>query len=376
MPPRFTLTSVRAHVFRAPIESPVVTSFGTMHDRPMVLVRVADGDGVVGWGEAWCNFPTVGAEHRARLIESVIAPLVEGKDFESPREAFELLTSRAAVLVLQAGEPGPMAQAIAGVDIAMWDLVARRAGEPLWRFLGGQSPRVRVYASGINPDRPEELAARRKAEGFTAFKLKVGFGEARDLANLRGLRKEIGSDAQLMVDANQGWVLHEACAIVPKLEDFGLGWIEEPLRADRPWNDWTTLARHTRIPFAAGENLLGEDAFYAALHSDALDVIQPDMAKWGGFSGCFPVAQQILQSGLRYCPHFLGGGIGLLASAHLLAAIGGDGLLEVDANPNPLRSLTCAGVDLPRGGTAILADEPGLGPPPNLEALARFAVAH
>jgi len=376
MPPRFTIRSVRAHVFRAPIASPVVTSFGTMHDRPMVLVRVEDSDGVVGWGETWCNFPTVGAEHRARLIESVIAPLVEAMEIESPQEVFDLLTSRTSVLALQTGEPGPIAQSIAGVDIAIWDLVARRAGEPLWRFLGGQSPRVRVYASGINPDRPEELAARRKADGFTAFKLKVGFGEERDLANLRALRKEIGNDAGLMVDANQGWALHEACAIAPKLEAFGVDWLEEPLRADRPWNDWKTLGQHTRVALAAGENLVGDDAFYTALHAEALDVIQPDMAKWGGFSGCAPVAQQILQGGLRFCPHFLGGGVGLLASAHLLAAIGGDGLLEIDANPNPLRSLTCGGLDQPRAGIAALSKDAGLGPPPDLDALRPFAVAH
>lgn len=363
-----------AHVFRCPIETPVVTSFGTMHDRPMVLVRAEDEDGVVGWGEIWCNFPTVGAEHRARLVASVFAPLLEGRRFDTPAETFRFLTARTAVLAIQSGEPGPIAQAIAGIDIALWDLVARRAGEPLWRMLGGASPRVRVYASGINPDSPEKVALARRREGHVAFKLKVGFGAGRDIANLRALRAALGDDAELMVDANQGWSLAEAVEIAPQLEEFGLRWLEEPLRADTPWNDWQVLARHTRTPLAAGENLASDDAFDAALHADALDVVQPDIAKWGGFSGCMPVAKRVLAQGLRYCPHFLGGGIGLLASAHLLAAVGGDGLLEVDANPNPLRSLTCGPLEKVAGGSATLTDEPGLGVSPPLEALARFAV--
>src|SRR6185369_8016590 len=244
------LRNVRARVYRAPVDAPVVTSFGVMRDRPMVLVRVEDEDGVVGWGEAWCNFPAVGAEHRARLVASVIAPILEGKRIDDPQRAFVLLSERTAVLALQSGEQGPLAQAIAGVDIALWDLAAHRAGEPLWRLLGGQSPRLRVYASGINPDHPERIAMARRDDGYTAFKLKVGFGADRDLANLRALRSALGDKAQLMADANQGWSLDQAVDVAPRLEEFELRWLEEPMRADAPWNDWQVLARHTRIPLA------------------------------------------------------------------------------------------------------------------------------
>ena len=368
------IRSVRALVFRSPIETPVVTSFGTMRDRPMVLVRVEDHEGIVGWGETWCNFPTVGAEHRARLIESVLAPLVEGKHFERPQEAFRMLTAKTAVLAIQSGEPGPIAQAIAGLDIALWDLKARRAGEPLWRMLGGTSPRIPVYASGINPDSPEKTAARKREEGYTAFKLKVGFGADRDVANLEALRAELGSDVAIMVDANQGWSLAQAAEIVPRLQPFTLGWLEEPLRADSPWNDWQVLARRTGIPLAAGENIGSDEGFDAALHAGALDVVQPDIAKWGGFSGCLSVAKRIRDAHLRFCPHYLGGGVGLLASAHLLAAVGGDGLLEVDANPNPLRTLTCGPLNRVAGGFATLDSQPGLGRF-DLEPLAPFACA-
>jgi len=363
------LAALRAHVFRWPVETPVRTSFGVMRDRPMLLVEARDADGVAGWGEVWCNFPAVGAEHRARLVESVFAPLLHGEPVDEPARVFETLTQRTAVLAIQAGEPGPIAQCIAGIDIALWDLKARRAGEPLWRLLGGRDPSVRVYASGLNPDEPQKLALRRREEGFTAFKLKVGFGEARDLANLDAMRGALGGDAMLMVDANQAWDLASAGAMAERLERFELAWLEEPMRADTPLSQWQELRRAVRVPLAAGENMAGGEAFARAIGSGAFRVLQPDMAKWGGFSGCLPVARAILAAGLRYCPHFLGGGVGLLASAHLLAAAGGDGLLEIDANPNPLRHETCGTLAHVHAGRATLGDAPGLGIEPDLSKL-------
>src|SRR6478609_10598980 len=91
------IARVAAHVLRWPVRVPVRTSFGTMHDRPAVLVRVEDEEGAHGWGEAWCNFPSCGAEHRARLVETVMAPLLEGEEFSGPLAAFGHLTRRTAV---------------------------------------------------------------------------------------------------------------------------------------------------------------------------------------------------------------------------------------------------------------------------------------
>jgi len=366
--------SLRARVYRCPIETPVRTSFGVMHDRPMVVVRAEDRNGEVGWGEVWCNFPTVGAEHRARLVASVFAPMVGGADFESPADAFRLLTARSEVLAIQTGEFGPIAQTIAGIDIALWDLAARAARRPLWRLLGGTSPRIPVYASGLNPEAPEKLAARRLAEGHRAFKLKVGFGRERDLANLEAMRRTLGAASVLMADANQAWELDAALEMAPKLDPFDLAWLEEPIRADRPWTDWQRLARATGIPLAAGENLAADGQFDAAVASGALRVVQPDAAKWGGFSGCLPVARKVVSAGLRYCPHCLGGGISLLASAHLLAAAGGGGMLEIDANDNPLRDALCGPLASVADGACVLDEAPGLGHQPELGMLERYAV--
>jgi D-galactarolactone cycloisomerase len=369
------IEKVEAFVYRCPIQTPVQTSFGIMRDRPALFVRVTDTEGEVGWGEIWCNFPSVGAEHRARLVDSVFAPLLQGRTYEDPQRVFFDMTQRTAVLAIQCAEPGPIAQSIAGLDIAMWDLYSRRAGKALWRMLGGTNPTIKVYASGLNPTAPEVLASQSLDEGHRAFKLKVGFGQAVDHANLQALRDVIGN-CELMVDANQAWDLATACVEAKALAKYNLNWLEEPLRADRPWAEWQELASVSPVVLAAGENLAGNEAFLNAFKSRALRVVQPDLAKWGGISSCLPLAHQIRQSGLHYCPHYLGAGVGLLASAHVLAAVGGEGRLEVDANPNPLRSLTCGPLKIITDGFCSLNEDPGLGISVNTANLREFESRH
>ncbi|WP_240633226.1 mandelate racemase/muconate lactonizing enzyme family protein [Achromobacter xylosoxidans] len=341
-----------------------------MHDRPALLVRVEDADGAVGWGEVWCNFPGCGAEHRARLLETVVAPLVVGQSYASAQAAFAHMSARTAVLAIQSGEPGPIAQVIAGIDLALWDMLSRRAGAPLWQFLGGASDLIRVYASGINPDRPEDTVLAKHAEGYRAFKLKVGFGEERDLANVRTVRARLPSGSELMLDANQAWDLPGALHMSSRFSEFAPRWLEEPLRADRPLSDWAQLAEKTDIPLAAGENLIGPDAFEAMINSRTLKVVQPDLAKWGGISGCLPVIDRIHEAGLRYCPHFLGAGVGQLASAHILAARGrAGGMLEIDANENPLRAALSPALGAIVEGEAQLGNAAGLGVQPDIAQL-------
>ncbi len=373
--PAVQLAKVEAMVFRVPIDEPVQTSFGIMYDRPAVLVRVEDCEGAVGWGEIWCNFPGVGAEHRARVLESAIAPILLAQEWKTPEHAFRELSRRLHILGIQCGEPGTIAQAIAGADIALWDLVARKMDQPLWRLLGGTAC-IQTYASGLSPTQPEKLAAAKRDEGFRAFKLKVGFGAERDVANLRALRELLGPDATLMVDANQAWTPDEVADMSHRLAEFRPAWLEEPIAADYSLADWDRIARQSPIPLAAGENMRGEQQFTDAIACGAFSVIQPDLGKWGGFSGCLPVARQAMDKGRMFCPHWLGGGIGLLASMHLKAAVGGPGYVEVDSNPNPLRELLATPCPAVNEGAVILSDHPGLGVAPDMDAVRGFLTRH
>jgi D-galactarolactone cycloisomerase len=366
------IAGVRTLLFRAPLAEPVRTSFGVMHDRPALLVRIEDDQGVFGWGEVWCNFPTVGAEHRAHLLDSVVAPILLEQAWADPGAAYRELNRRLHILALQSGEPGPIAQIIAGTDVALWDLAARRAVQPLWKMLGG-APTVEVYASGLNPSNPEKLAAQKLQEGYRAFKLKVGFGKERDCGNLRALRALVGP-LPLMVDANQAWDHDAARAMSATLSEFAPLWLEEPMAADQPLTVWQQMARETKIPLAVGENLRSIEAFDAALGAAAFGVIQPDLGKWGGFTGCVEVGRKALARGVMFCPHWLGGGIGLAASLHLKAAVGGTGYAEVDANPNPLRELGVIPTFEVSDGKITLNDIPGLGVVPNLAAIEPYRV--
>lgn len=368
-----TISRVECWVLRAPIAEPMANAFGAMTNRPAVFLRVSASDGAWGWGEVFCNFPQVGAEHRARLVDSIFGPLLNGVDSSDPTAVRTLLDRKTRQMAIQCGEPGPFAQIIGAIDQALWDLSARRAGVPLWRHLGGTHGKVNVYASGIGPDRVTSIAVRKRAEGFRAFKLKVGFGVDRDGANLASLREALGDDATIMTDANQAWTPEDAVVRIAELAPFRPHWIEEPILADHPPDAWRALASKSAVPLAAGENLRGIDAFAQALDANYLAFVQPDVGKWGGITGGREVALRAAERGVTFCPHWLGGGIGLAASMHLLAAAGTQkSYAEVDANPNPLREEVFE--MRVRDGTVMLDDAPGLGIEPDLDRLASFLV--
>lgn len=367
------IREIDVHVFRVPLDTPVSTSFGTMRDRPAVIISITDEAGIVGWGEIFCNWPAAGAEHRARLLMEDIAELVFERDWSSPEELYLSLTERTHIKVLQTGEAGPFAQVIAGLDIAAWDLHGKISNTPVSRLLSSDATdRVQVYASGIQISHAGKLISSARDAGYDAFKVKVGFDASRDLEQLVAIKDGLTQRECLMADANQAWSSEEAIAFLNATEELGLDWLEEPIRVDMPEENWCDLAAATSTPIAGGENIMGRDAFDRAINGDALSVIQPDVAKWGGISQCFAVGRAITDAGKCYCPHFLGAGVGLLASAHLLAAVGGAGRLEIDVNPNPLRSEMFKDWPEISAGFAALPSGSGLGLSPDLQKFKSF----
>ena len=366
------LARVQIFCFRYPLERPLETVFGPVNSRPALIFRIEDEEGAFGFGESWCNFPVPGAEYRARLAAAVMPNAMIGLLSDKPERVFTTVRERLNTIALQAGEPGPVDQISAGIDIAMHDLAARRRNIPLARLLGGELRPLRPYASGIGPGDHDRLVQAGLAAGYDAFKLRVGFGQASDLTAIAITRAAIGEHMDLMIDANQSWRLDEARAIAEALGSIDLTWMEEPIAVDRPPTEWAQLALFSKVPLAGGENISGHKRFDEVIRARHLTVIQPDICKWGGLSEGRVVAKAIVAAGRRYCPHYLGGGIGLAASAHLLSAAGGDGLLEVDANDNGLRE-GLAGPLLPlHEGRIHLPDAPGLGYVPDISSLSEF----
>lgn len=179
---------------------------------------------------------------------------------------------------------------------------------------------------------------------------------------------------RLFVDANQCWSLDEARAAIPMLVDTGVEWFEEPMVATTPVGQWRTLARDCPIPLAGGENILDANGLEESI--DWFDFVQPDIGKWGGVDGSLDIARKTIAAGKTYCPHWLSGGVGLLHSAHILAAAGGAGLLEVDTNPNPLRTEVIKGLPGLEDGEFLLGDAPGIGIEPPIDAMEPWRVSH
>ena len=153
-------------------------------------------------------------------------------------------------------------------------------------------------------------------------------------------------------------------------------WIEEPIKADRPTDEWIALADFSPIPLAAGENYFDKEIFKTAIDSGSLRFIQPDISKWGGLTGCKYVAEEAKRADLKFCPHYLSGGIGFVASLQLFAGVNGDGLVEMDANQNPLREALAQPFPKLEGGRINLNNEPGLGIAPDINAVRRYLELH
>ena len=371
----FEIARLDVYALEAKIETPVTTSFGSIPARVSALLRIEDTDGHAGWGEIWGNFPSITCAYRAALACKVLPEPLLGAAVETPGAFCIQLANKLRVLAVQAAEPGPISAVLAATNQALWDLAARRQALPLRRALNEDAGEtVPVYASGLNPTDSVEVAVRAREAGYRAFKLKIGFGDDVDRRNLHGLRLTMKEGEQLFVDANQRWSLGEALGQITMLEAMDVDWWEEPMLAEAPASDWRVLRDSTLLPLAGGENLRDMDAFRTAF--SYLAFVQPDLGKWGGIDGCLAIARSALKHNCTYCPHWLSGGVGLMHSAHLLAAAGGDGLLEVDANPNPLRSRI---VDPATGifeGRLHMVDAPGIGIESPIDDLSEFVTMH
>lgn len=361
------LSNATIYHFRHALPQPIATVMGPMTHRPALLMRLEDADGAHGWGEIWCNFPPDGDFHRVRLATRILPAALAGMTAETD-DAFPQILRRLHRLILQCGEPGPVAQIACAADIALHDLRARRAGVSISQMLGGTLSAVPAYASGISPDKAPGQIERMRKLGYRQFKQRIGFGPDDGIGAAEETEQSLYEGETLMLDANQAWDLDTALSQSQRLANLNLVWLEEPMPADTADDDWLNLARAAPMPLAGGENLTG-GAFDRAIALGALAVIQPDICKWGGLSTTSRVARAAVAAGRRYCPHFLGGGVGLAASAHLLAAIGGGGVLEVDSSENPfIPVFSGRGLAL-EDGLFPISNGPGLGFDPDTDRL-------
>ncbi|WP_119167669.1 enolase C-terminal domain-like protein [Algihabitans albus] len=307
-----TIHRITARPVLVPLALPLVTAGGAVDKAPLVLVDLETEEGVTGSAYLFTYTPRALAA-TARQVEE-LTPLIAGQ-----RVAPLALAERLAAAFRLLGRPGLVGMALAGLDMAAWDALAKSQGLPLYRLLGAEARRLPAYNSKglgmIGAVMAAEEAVALLAEGFQAIKLRLGYPtRAQDLDVAAAVRKTIGPNPRLFVDFNQTLTLAEAKHRVPPLEDFDLEWIEEPL----PWDDYrghAAVAAETALPIQQGENCWGAGDFDKALEAGLDAVFMPDAMKIGGVTGWQRTAGLAAARGVQVSSHLFPE-----ISSHLLAA--------------------------------------------------------
>lgn len=321
----------------APLANPVQFSLGVLKERYFALVRVRTDEGLTGWGETFVNFPAWGFKERRILVQDVIAPLLVGENPLDVGRLWQKLHQALYRLGLQWGSPGLILQAMSGVDIALWDILGKAVGQPISRLLGGPVRRsIPLYATGINGEGMEERAQRLVGAGFRSLKLRLGLGKETDLNNLRRLRAAVGSDVEILVDANMAWDVPSALEMLPALEEHGVGWIEEPIAYENV-EGLQAVSRRTTIPLAGGENSFSLLDFRRWQQAGVPQIWMPDPTRAGGISGCTKILHLAESSSTPVSLHHYGTDVGFAAALHLMAITPGALRLLRDVSETPLR---------------------------------------
>jgi len=371
------IEDVRTIVLEYPLSKPVEMSFGKMSSRISTLIHIQTNEGISGFGETWTNFPHWAAEERVLAVEKGLKPVLIGQNPQDISLLWEKMyhTLMNSMGGKQWGAKGPIMQAISGVDIALWDIFGKKLDTPINGLLGGMAvSKIPAYASGLGPRNYEGQVESSLDAGFSAFKLKVGFGLDLDLSNLNSMRNLIGNDRLLMIDANQGWRnASEALYHLKRYVDFNIYFIEEPVPADQLL-DLKKIKKSEITLLAGGENVYGCKGFKDMLCGEVVDILQPDITKTGGFSEFYPICRMAAAWGLNYAPHMFGTAVGEAASLQVLASIPCGLFMEVDANPNPLRTdlLSSSSFQLEGGSFVHVNDMPGLGITLNMEFIKEY----
>ncbi len=360
--PGLTIRGVKTAAVEVPMNFPLGTSAAIVRAAPLLLVDLLTEEGVMGRTYLFC-YRRSGAKAIAALLEDAV-DVVRGQP-AVPVKISQVLGRRFALL----GVSGLARMALAALDGAIWDALARAAGLPLAVFLGGELRSVPAYnSSGLGLMAPEAAADEAEAllrRGFKAIKLRLGYSDlAEDLAVTRAVRARIPEVVEIFVDYNQALDLPEAFRRGRALQQEGVGWLEEPIRHD-DLAGYSQLAAELALPVQIGENFDGAGQMAQALRAAACDLVMPDYARIGGVTGWIEAAGIAAAEGIPMSSHLIPE-----VSAHLLAATPTAHWLEyvdwADAIlQQPLEI---------RDGAAMIPDRPGAGLDWDASAVKRLRV--
>ena len=277
------IEAIRTDAYRVPLDEVLSDStHGSITHFELVTVRVRDKDGVEGLGYTYAV--NSGAAAFRVLIDGYLQQVLLGRDADVTEKLWQEMWWK----VHYSGRGGHATSAISAVDIALWDLKARRLRVPLWRLWGGYDPVVLVYAGGIDLDFTVDALLdqtdRFRAAGHRAIKMKVGRPQLReDIERIAKMRAHLGDDFPLLVDANMRWTADQAIRAARAFRDFNLVWIEEPTIPDDVIGH-TRVVREGGLPVATGENMHTLYEFQQMITAGGVTYPEPDVCNCGGFS--------------------------------------------------------------------------------------------
>lgn len=342
------ITDVDTYTLHLPIDRTVGDSRLAVTDQYCVVVEVETDAGHTGVG--WMNSLGFAPDLLERFVDSQFVDILVGRDpfaTEEIRSALRLQT-------VYYGELGMSAWPRGAIDVALWDIKAKAAGQPLYKLLGGNDGTVRAYASSMDAhhdlDELADLHGGFAAEGFTAFKSKVGDkSPAEEARRIAEIREAVGPEADIFVDANQAWTVKQAIETVDAMAEHGLSWVEEPI-SEFNLQGHRRVADHIDPPLATGEMLNRPEQFTYLLERDGMEVAQPDLIRAGGITGQMAVAHLAAAHDVPLATHFY-----YPISAHVVSAAPTGWIVEYipeyDTGPllDPAPVVEDGAVELPDG---------------------------
>ena len=380
---KIKIIDVTVHVIKSKLDKPFAFSQGWVNERSATLIEIKTNEGIVGWGEAFCQ-GLEPPEISAAVIENALKPIL----LEQCPLDIEVLWHKMYSTTRDYGRKGSVISAISAVDIALWDIAGKYYNEPIHQLLGGAfRNKIKPYATGFyrlkgkgEANRLAEEAISHYENGFDHMKVKLGFGIEDDLKCMESIYSALkNKNVTLMIDTNHAYGRSEALLLGKQLEDYRLRWYEEPV-VPEDINGYSELKSKLNIPIAGGENEHTLFGFKSLFENNAVDIAQPDIGSCGGITGAKQIINLAHSFGVEVNPHVWGSAIAQAASIQVIASIplthfsifAREPILEYDQSSHPFRrELLTSPIELVNGMINVPKGK-GLGIDINLNTIKKY----
>ena len=318
------ISSIKSHVLRYELDKELGYSQQYYKHRTAHLVEIETDEGITGWGE--CFGPGNIALANKYIVEKVIQPLIIGEDPINK----EYIWHKVYNLLRDSGQKGMPIQALSGIDIALWDILAKKAKLPLYQLLGGKTnSKIPVYGYGMMLQKKsvEELcelfkkeANQIKEKNFKAMKMKVGLGPKEDLKLVSAVREVIGNDFKLMVDANHAYNKNDALYVGRGLDEMEIYWFEEPV-APEDYDGYKELKERLKTNIAGGEAEFTKYGWNQLIKNNCIDIAQPEVCGLGGITEYLKVSALAQSNFIPIVNHVWGSALSVAVNLHLLTSL-------------------------------------------------------